>query len=317
MDKRNIIIDCDPGHDDVMAILLALANTERLNILGITTVAGNQTLAKVTNNIRRLFSYLNIKLPSACGASKPLIKDLITGKDVHGETGLDGWDFGQPYFELESDNAVVFLKDKIMSAQGKVTLVPLGPLTNIALLLSVFPQVKEKINLISLMGGSIYSGNRTPYAEFNIYVDPEAAKIVFDSGIPIVMSGLEVTHKAGINDKQIEELMKKDGKVSKMCGNLLYTYTRFHAKEGYSTYPIHDACSVMYLLHPEIFKGLDLQINIDTSDGTYRGRTSGDLREWVKNDHTNAKVLLDLDRDKFIKILIDGFEKLDKDFNNL
>jgi pyrimidine-specific ribonucleoside hydrolase len=313
MTKRNIIIDCDPGHDDVMAILLALAHRDKFNILGITTVAGNQTLPKVTNNMRRLFTYLGMGVPTACGAAKPLLRELVTGGNVHGETGLDGWDFGTPTFQLESDNAIEFLRDKIMGADGKVTLIPIGPLTNIALLFSVFPETKEKIDLISLMGGSINSGNRTPHAEFNIFVDPEAAKIVFDAGVPIVMSGLEVTHMAAINDKEIEELKNSDGKVSKMCGNLLHFYTRFHSGEGYTSYPIHDACSVMYLLYPQMFKSKDLQVEVDVSEGMHRGRTAPDNREWIKYENPNTKVLLDVDRQEFMRVLLDGFEKLDRE----
>jgi len=199
MEKRNVLIDCDPGVDDVMALLLALANQDKLNILGVTTVSGNQTLAKVTKNIRKLWTFLKVEIPIACGASKPIIKDPIHGGEIHGETGMDGWDFPEPVFQLESDNGIVFLKDKIMESKSKVTLVPTGPLTNIGLLFSVFPETKEKVELISLMGGSIFSGNRTPFAEFNIYADPEAAKIVFDSGIPIVMSGLEAPQAIGIS----------------------------------------------------------------------------------------------------------------------
>jgi pyrimidine-specific ribonucleoside hydrolase len=312
MTKRNIIIDCDPGHDDVMAILLALANQDKLNILGVTTVAGNQTLEKVTLNLRKLYTYLGISTPAASGAARPIIRELVLGSDVHGESGLDGWDFPEPTFQLDSTNAVTFLREKIMNAEGKVTLVPVGPLTNIGLLFSVFPEVKEKIEAISLMGGSIYAGNHTPHAEFNIYVDPEAAKVVFDSGIPIIMSGLEVTHKASITEEEIAELRAMDGKVTKMCGELLYFYTRYHHREGYSSYPLHDVCSVMYLLHPEIFKYKDLQVEIDTSDGPHRGRTAADNREWVKYERPNTRVLLDIDREKFIEIFIGGLKKLDE-----
>ncbi len=312
MSKRNIIIDCDPGHDDVMAILLALANQDKLNILGVTTVAGNQTLEKVTLNLRKLYTYLGISTPAASGAARPIIRELVLGSDVHGESGLDGWDFPEPTFQLDSTNAVTFLREKIMNAEGKVTLVPVGPLTNIGLLFSVFPEVKEKIEAISLMGGSIYAGNHTPHAEFNIYVDPEAAKVVFDSGIPIIMSGLEVTHKASITEEEIAELRAMDGKVTKMCGELLYFYTRYHHREGYSSYPLHDVCSVMYLLHPEIFKYKDLQVEIDTSDGPHRGRTAADNREWVKYERPNTRVLLDIDREKFIEIFIGGLKKLDE-----
>lgn len=310
--KKNIIIDCDPGHDDVMAILLALANQDRFNILGITTVAGNQTLEKVTFNLRRLYTYLGISTPAASGAAKPITRKLVLGDAVHGKSGLDGWDFPEPTFELDSTNAVTFLYEKIMKADGKVTLIPTGPLTNIGLLFAAFPEVKEKIDIISLMGGSIYAGNHTPHAEFNIYVDPEAARIVFDSGIPIVMSGLEVTHEAAITDEEIDALKGMDGKVSKMCGNLLHFYTRYHHGEGYSSYPLHDVCSVVYLLHPEIFEYKDLQVEIDTSDGPHRGRTAADNREWMRYENPNTRVLLHIDRDKFIEMLFGAFSRLDE-----
>jgi pyrimidine-specific ribonucleoside hydrolase len=312
MNKRNIIIDCDPGHDDVMALLLALAHQDELNILGVTTVAGNQTLDKVTFNLRRLYTYLGMSTPAASGAAKPIIRDLQLGGDVHGPSGLDGWEFPEPEFQLDSTNAVTFLRDKIMEAEGMVTLVPVGPLTNIGLLLSVFPEVKGKIDLISLMGGSVYAGNRTPHAEFNIFVDPEAAKVVFDSGIPIVMSGLEVTHEAAITDDEIQELRDTDGRVSKMCGELLYFYTRYHSREGYSSYPLHDVCSVLYLIKPELFKWKDLQVEIDVSDGPNRGRTAADNREWMRYENPNTKVLLHIDRDEFIRVLKEAFLKLDR-----
>ncbi len=312
MDKRNIIIDCDPGHDDVMAILLALANQDKFNILGVTTVAGNQTLEKVTLNLRKLYTYLGISIPAASGSAKPISRELVLGDAVHGETGLDGWDFPEPTFELDSTNAITFMYDKIINCDGKVTLVPVGPLTNIGLLLSTFPDVKEKIEAISLMGGSIYAGNNTPYAEFNIYVDPEAASIVFNSGIPVIMSGLEVTHEAGILDSEIETLMKKEGRVSKMCGYLLNFYVKFHHAEGYASFPLHDVCSVMYLLNPEIFEYKDLQVEIDCSHSIHRGRTAADNREWMKYEKPNTRVLLNIDREKFIQILFNAFEKLDK-----
>lgn len=311
MKKRNIIIDCDPGHDDVMAILVALANQEKLNILGVTTVAGNQTLEKVTLNLRKLYTYLGISTPAASGCAKPISRELILGDFVHGESGLDGWDFDEPTFMLDSTNAITFMHEKIMNCDGMVTLVPVGPLTNVGLLLSTFPEVIEKIEAISLMGGSIYAGNITMNAEFNIYVDPEAANVVFKSGIPIIMSGLEVTHEAGINDLEIELLTKDEGRVSNMCGNLLQFYVKFHHNEGYASYPLHDVCSVMYLIHPEIFKYKELQVDIDCSDGLNRGRTAVDNREWIKNSKKNTKVLLHIDRTKFIEILFAAFKKLD------
>jgi len=315
MKKRNVLIDCDPGVDDVMALLLALANQDKLNILGVTTVSGNQTLAKVTKNLRKLWTFLGAEIPAACGAAKPLIKAPLHGGEIHGETGMDGWDFPPPVFQLESDNGIVFLMEKIMEAEGRVTLVPTGPLTNIGLLFSVFPETKEKIEMISLMGGSIFSGNRTPFAEFNIYADPEAAKIVFDSGVPIVMSGLEVTNKAAINDEEIKELMNSKGPVSRMAGNLLQNYTNFHRRKGLTTYPLHDVVSVMYLLYPEMFEGENHRVEIDTSIGIYRGRTAADTGELMRHDPSNAHVLMDVDRDEFMGTFFEALKKLDESVN--
>jgi len=313
MNKKNIMIDCDPGHDDVMAILLALANQDKFNILGVTTVAGNQTLEKVTLNLRKLYTYLGMSTPAASGKAGPIYRDLVLGDMVHGESGLDGWDFPEPTFELDSTNAVTFMYEKIMSCEGKVTIVAVGPMTNVGLLLATFPDVKEKIEAISIMGGSIYAGNFTPHAEFNIYVDPEAAAVIFRSGIPVIMSGLEVTHEAGITDEEIKELMSKEGKVSKMCGDLLNFYVKFHRGEGYASFPLHDVCAVMYLMNPEIFEYKDLQVEIDTSDGPHRGRTAADNRPWIKYKNPNTRVLVNVDREKFIKILMDGFAKLDEE----
>ena len=308
--KRNIIIDCDPGIDDVLAILLALANQDKLNILGVTTVAGNQTLEKVTLNLRKLYTYLGVKTETASGSTKPLIRQLRVGT-VHGETGLGDFKFPEPQIELDSTNAVTFMYDKIMKSKEKVTLVPIGPLTNIGLLLSTFPEVKEKIELISLMGGSIFAGNITSKAEFNIYVDPEAAKIVFNSEVPIVMSGLEVTHKACINKSEIKDLINSNGKVSKMCGEIINYYFKLEKVTEDKMTPIHDACSIMYLLYPEIFEYKYMQIDVDCSEGYNRGMTVADTRDWIKYDNYNTKVLLNVDRDVFSKILLDAIYRLD------
>jgi pyrimidine-specific ribonucleoside hydrolase len=251
--------------------------------------------------------------PAASGKAGPIYRDLVLGDMVHGESGLDGWDFPEPTFELDSTNAVTFMYEKIMSCEGKVTVIAVGPMTNVGLLLATFPDVKEKIEAISIMGGSIYAGNFTPHAEFNIYVDPEAAAVIFRSGIPVIMSGLEVTHEAGITDEEIKELMNKEGKVSKMCGDLLNFYVKFHRGEGYASFPLHDVCAVMYLMNPEIFEYKDLQVEIDTSDGPHRGRTAADNRPWIKYENPNTRVLVNVDREKFIKILMDGFAKLDEE----
>lgn len=311
MNKRNIIIDCDPGIDDVLAILLALANQDKFNILGVTTVAGNQTLDKVSLNLLKLYTYLGIKTETASGSSKPLTRELRVGT-VHGESGLGDFKLPEPNIEFDSKNAVTFMYDKIMKCDEKVTLVPVGPLTNIALLISTFPEVKDKIELISLMGGSVNGGNITSKAEFNVFVDPEAAKIVFSSGIPIVMSGLEVTHEACITKSEIEELVNSKGKVSKMCGEILNYYYKLEKIDKDKMTPIHDACSIMYLLNPEIFEFRDMQVDVDCSEGLNRGMTVADTREWVIYDKYNTKVLLNVDRDTFSKILLEAIFSLDE-----
>lgn len=313
MKKINILIDCDPGHDDVMALLLALANRDKLNILGVSTVAGNQTLDKVTLNLRKLYTYLGVKTPIAVGSDRPIIRQLQTGAFVHGESGLDGFDFPTPTVDVDFSNALLFMRDALISCDEKVVLIATGPLTNIGLLLRAFPEVKEKIEYISLMGGSIYKGNVTPFAEYNIYADPEAADIVFCSGIPVVMSGLDVTHKAYITNEDILELEQINGKVTGMCAKLLRFFTKFHTNEGYKNFPLHDVCAVMYVLNKEIFKGQNLLVQIDTSDTLHRGRTAADLREWITHDDTNTFALLDIDREKFIELLFGAFKKLDEE----
>lgn len=313
MKKRNIIIDCDPGIDDVIAISLALANEDKLNILGITTVAGNQSIEKVTRNTLGLMSFFNKDIKVARGAKCPLIRQKRPASNVHGENGVGDYEFPEPK-ELYADNAVTFLRDTIMAADDKVTLVPVGPLTNIAMLIKTFPEVMEKVELLSIMGGSIDGGNITPSAEFNIWADPEAARIVFDSRLNIVMSGLNVTHSTGLNREEVDELVKSKGAATRMFGEILDFYFRGdHVNSGKFT-PIHDACSIMYLLHPEIFKFKHMDVNVDCSEDTNRGNTICDVREWIKYDESYPKVLTCVDSEKFTELLLDSLYSLDKIF---
>lgn len=200
-----IIIDCDPGHDDAIAILLALAHPGELDIRGITTVGGNQILDKITDNALKILSFVNADIPVAKGAAAPLLGKLVTGEEAHGESGMDGPALPASKFKPVEQGAVEFMLEIIRASEEKITLVPTAPLTNIALLIMAYPEVKERIEKISLMGGGLAYGNVTRTAEFNIYVDPEAARIVFESGIPIVMSGLDVTDKAAIFEEEIQE----------------------------------------------------------------------------------------------------------------
>jgi inosine-uridine nucleoside N-ribohydrolase len=295
----------------VVALSLAIANEDKLNILGITTVAGNQSIEKVTKNALGLISFLDKDINVAKGSKGPLIKEKSPVVNVHGENGVGDYEFPQSK-KLYSDNAITFLRDTILGCEDKVTLVPVGPLTNIALLIKTFPEVIEKIELLSIMGGSTAGGNVTLAAEFNVWADPEAAKIVFDSKIPMVVSGLNVTHSTGLFREDVNNLMKSSGKVSKMCGDILNFYFKGdHFKQGTFT-PVHDACSIMYLLHPEIFKCESVPVNVDCSEGLSRGNTIMDLRDWVNYDESYPAVLMEVDTEKFKELLLESLFKLDK-----
>lgn len=306
---RNIVIDCDPGHDDALAIMAAFAHPEKLRILGITTVGGNQTVEKVTQNAKNILSFIGADIPLAKGQDRPLIKPLETGGEAHGDSGMDGPYFSGNDYPVVSENAVLFLYEKIMSCPEKVTIVALAPLTNIALLLKTFPEVKNKIECISLMGGGIRHGNCTELAEFNIYVDPEAAHIVFHSDIPIIMSGLDVTEKAVITEKEILSLKQK-GRVSNLVYELLSFYHESGKQFGFKDSPLHDLCAVQYLITPEIFKGEFRYVDVITDEGAARGQTFADLRMLPKHKE-NVFILMEVDRERFITSLIEGLSLLD------
>lgn len=306
---RPIIIDCDPGHDDAIAILLALAHPEELKLLGVTTVGGNQLLDKITDNALKLLSFMDADIPLAKGAAGPLLGKLVTGAEAHGESGMDGPVLPPSRFKPVEQGAVAFMLELLQASEEPVTLVPLAPLTNIALLLTAYPEIKSKIERISLMGGGLAYGNVTRTAEFNIYVDPEAARIVFESGIPITMSGLDVTDKAAIFEDEVEAL-KGRGPVSHLVGELLEFYGIYGKKMGFDGSALHDPCAVAALLRPELFQSEQLYVTVETEGRLTRGMTVADRRK--KPDQApNAEVLLDVDRVAFIRFLFDALEKLD------
>lgn len=309
--RTPIIIDCDPGHDDAIAILLAIANSEKLDLRGITTVGGNQILDKITENALKVISFVNADIPVAKGAAGPLFGKLVTGEEAHGESGMDGPLLPPSKFRPVKEGAVEFMLNIIRSSEEKITLVPMAPLTNIALLITAYPEIKEKIEKISLMGGGISYGNVTSTAEFNIYVDPEAARIVFESGIPITMSGLDVTDKAAIFEDEIVAL-KERGPVSTMVGELLDFYSIYGKKMGYVGSALHDPCAVAWLLHPELFVSEHLYVTVETEGKLTRGMTVADKRK--KTDRpANVEVLVGVDREAFMKLIFDSLEKLDQE----
>ncbi|WP_339318879.1 nucleoside hydrolase [Paenibacillus sp. FSL R10-2734] len=309
--RTPIIIDCDPGHDDAIAILLAIANSEKLDLRGITTVGGNQILDKITDNALKVISFVNADIPVAKGAAGPLFGKLVTGEEAHGESGMDGPLLPASKFRPVEEGAVEFMLNIIRSSEEKITLVPMAPLTNIALLITAYPEIKERIEKISLMGGGISYGNVTSTAEFNIYVDPEAARIVFESGIPITMSGLDVTDKAAIFEDEILAL-KERGPVSTMVGELLDFYSIYGKKMGYVGSALHDPCAVAWLLHPELFESEHLYVTVETEGKLTRGMTVADKRK--KTDRpANVEVLVGVDREAFMKLIFDSLEKLDQE----
>jgi len=295
-----ILIDCDPGHDDAIALLLALASPE-VELLGVTSVAGNQTLEKTTANAIRVLEFAgHPEVPVAAGADRPLVREQFVAAEVHGETGLDGPDLPPPQSDPVEQHAVDFLAEKIRASERPVTLIPIGPLTNVALLLALHPDARPE--RIVLMGGAIAEGNVTPAAEFNIWCDPEAAARVFASGIDVTMIGLDVTHKALFTQAHIGRLA---GRVGEMVTELLRFYGTFHRTiYDFDGSPIHDALTVAHVLDRDLVGTLKRNVEIDTESELCRGRTVVDLWKRTGRD-PNANVGVRVDADGFLELLIE------------
>jgi inosine-uridine nucleoside N-ribohydrolase len=301
-----ILLDCDPGHDDAIALLLALASPE-LELVGVTTVAGNQTLEKTTANAIRVLEFAGRgEIPVAAGADRPLVREQYVASYVHGETGLDGPDLPPPHSAPLDRHAVDFLADCIREHDGGVTLVPTGPLTNVALLLALHPDARPE--RIVLMGGAIAEGNVTPAAEFNIWADPEAAARVFRSGIDTTMVGLDVTHRALFTSAHVGRLA---GRVGRMVAELLEFYGHFH-KEVYNFdgSPIHDAVAVAHVIRDDLVQTEHLNTEIDVESELCRGRTVVDV--WRRSGREpNSHVGVDIDADGFLDLLVERINGLD------
>ncbi|MGY3915285.1 pyrimidine-specific ribonucleoside hydrolase RihA [Aeromonas australiensis] len=307
-----VILDCDPGHDDAIALILALASPE-LKVLAVTTSAGNQTPDKTLNNALRILTLLGRDdIPVAAGAPKPLARELIIADNVHGESGLDGPTLPDPAFAPQAMTALELMAKCLRESPEPVTLVPTGPLTNIALLLAAHPELKLKIARIVLMGGAAGAGNWTPAAEFNIYVDPQAADMVFKSGIPITMCGLDVTHEAQVMDEDIERVRAITNPVAQCVAGLLDFFMIYHRdpKWGFAGAPLHDPCTIAWLLAPELFHGVECRVDIETSGEHTVGMTVVD-RYGLTGKPANALVLLGLDRPGFIELLVTRLRAFD------
>ncbi len=304
--STKIVIDCDPGHDDAIAILLALASPE-LELVGVTTVAGNQTLDKTTRNaLVALEVGGRADIPVAAGAETPLRRELRTAAHVHGESGLDGPELFEPSASPVAAHAADFLAELI---EPGVVLVPTAPLTNVALMLERHPDVPDRLERIVWMGGSIAEGNITPAAEFNSFVDPEAAAIVFASGIPITMIGLDVTHRALFTRAHAEGL-REAGRAGRFVAELSDFFQAFHERSyHFDGSPIHDAMAVAHVVDPTLVTTRHANVAVETRSELCDGRTVVDLRG-VTGRRENADVGVDVDADAFLELLVSRLASL-------
>jgi inosine-uridine nucleoside N-ribohydrolase len=296
------ILDVDPGHDDAVAIMLACAAPD-LDLLAVTTVAGNVPLGKTTRNALRVLSLIgHTDIPVAAGAPSPLHRPLHTAENIHGESGLEGPEIPGASFEPDVRGATALIADALREAPGPVTLIPTGPLTNIAAFLREHPELKERVAHISLMGGSIGLGNTTPAAEFNVYVDPEAAREVFESGLPITMSGLDVTHQARAGPAERERLRslgRTGGVVAGLLEFFAGTYERIY---GFDAPPLHDPVAVAAVLEPGLLKTRPMRVDVECDSELTRGETVCDFYG-VTGEPPNAEVGVELDREGFSELL--------------
>jgi purine nucleosidase len=313
MAPRKIIIDTDPGQDDAVAILLALASPDELDVLGITAVAGNVPLPLTQKNARivcELAGKPDVKVFSGCDA--PLQRKLVTAEHVHGKTGLDGPQMADPTMALQDQHAVDFIIETLRrEPAGTVTLCPLGPLTNVAKAMQQAPDITDRIQQIVLMGGAYFQvGNITPTAEFNIYVDPEAADIVFKSGVDIVVMPLDVTHQALTTQPRVDAFASMGSEVGRMVAEWTNFFERFDKeKYGSEGAPLHDPCVIAYLLKPELFEGRHVNVMIETQSELTLGMTVADW--WRVTDRpANAMFMGHLDADGFFALLTERLARL-------
>lgn len=310
---RKIIIDTDPGQDDAVAILLALASPEDIEVLGITAVAGNVPLALTAKNARivcELAGKPDTKVFAGC--DRPLRRDLVTAEYVHGQTGLNGPVLPDPTMPLQDQHGVDFIIDTLRNEpSGTVTLCPLGPLTNIATAFERAPDIVERVQEIVLMGGAYFEvGNVTPAAEFNIYVDPQAADIVFKSGVPLVVMPLDVTHKALVTKARNDAFRALPGDVGHAVAEMTDFFERFDKeKYGSDGAPLHDPTVIAYLIRPDLFKGRHVNVQIETTSELTLGMTVADW--WGVTDQSpNALFVGDLDSDGFFDLLVERIARL-------
>lgn len=308
---KKIILDCDPGHDDAIALLLAHGNPN-IELLAVTTVVGNQTLEKVTRNALAVARIANITgIPFASGAARPLVRQVETAPDIHGDSGLDGPVLPEPTLSLDGRHAVDLIIDTIMSHPPKtVTIVPTGGLTNIALAARMEPRIVERVKEIVLMGGGYHVGNWSAVAEFNIKIDPEAAHIVFNEKWPLTMVGLDLTHQALATPDIVKKLMAVGTQPAQFVLELLEFFGKMYKDaQGFDYPPVHDPCAVAYVIDPSVMTVQKVPVDIELTGTLTLGMTVADFRAPAPAD-CNTQVAVKLDREKFWNMIVDALKRI-------
>ena len=308
---KKIILDCDPGHDDAIALLLAHGNPN-IELLAVTTVVGNQTLEKVTRNALSVARIANItNVPFAAGAVRPLIRNVEVAPDIHGDSGLDGPVLPEPAIQLDKRHAIDLIIDTIMSHPPKsVTLVPTGGLTNIAMAVRKEPKIVERVKEVVLMGGGYHVGNWSAVAEFNIKIDPEAAHIVFNEKWPVTMVGLDLTHQALATPEVIEKISAIKTKPAKFVLEMLEFFGKMYKQaQGFTYPPVHDPCAVAYVINPELIKTKRVPVDIELTGTLTLGMTVADFR-FPPDDSCHTQVATELDHTGFWDLIVDSLERI-------
>lgn len=306
-----IILDCDPGHDDAIAMLLAHGNPD-IDLLAVTTVVGNQTLPKVTRNALAVAEIAGITgVPFAAGATRPLVRTIENAPDIHGDSGMDGPVLPEPTLELDHRHAVDLIIDTIMANEPKtVTLVPTGGLTNIALAVRKEPRIAERVKEVVLMGGGYHTGNWSAVAEFNIKIDPEAAHIVFNESWPVVMVGLDLTHQALATPAVVERIAAVDTAPARFVLELLEFFgATYKQSQGFDSPPVHDPCAVAYVIDPTIVRTVKVPIDIELTGTLTLGMTVADFRAPAPDDCTTWAAT-ELDHERFWALVVDALERI-------
>ena len=312
MTARPIIIDCDPGQDDAVALFLAMSSPDELEILGITTVAGNVPLELTQRNARMMCDIAGQQqMPVFAGCDKPLVREPVTAEYIHGNTGIDGVDVFEPETPLQEQHAVDFIVETLLAAdEASITLVPTGPLTNIGTAIKREPRIVDRIRQLVIMGGAMREGgNRSPSAEFNILADPHAADIVFNCGRPMTVMGLDVTHQVLSTRDRVARIRTLDNPVAAATAGMLSFFHRYDTKKyGSEGAPLHDPCTVAWLLKPDLFKTRACNLSVETESELTIGHTAVDFWHVTDRPH-NIDWAYEIDADNFYQLLIDRLDR--------